>query len=371
MADTEVRRIIWRSADVARVFIMGMLFLFLWRFFWMVHSALFIVMLAILIAIVIHAPARWLTRIGVPFRVALPLMVIVFVGSLVGLMVAMVPEMMAQVRLLATQLPETLDQAQVWFARETGQGPESQLSRSLNEQVTGFITRFVPLAFNLISTLLGSFAIIVLATFFAAQPHLYRDLLMRLTPIDTRDRWMRVYEEAGANLRRWTLGKAVTMLGIGIVTYIGLSLFKIPGALALAAFAALMEFIPNFGPTIAAAPAVVAAFAISPRTALYVAIFYFLLQQVQNAITVPLVERRAVNIPPAMLLVWQLMLAVGFGILALFVATPLLAVLAVAVRILYLEPTEERQTWNRREAETPAPVPDAQSPPSAPLPEGA
>jgi predicted PurR-regulated permease PerM len=366
MAEAEVRRITWRSADVARIFVMGSIFLFLWRFFWMVHPALFIVMLAILIAIVIHAPARQLEKMGVPFRVALPLTVVVFVGSLVGLMVAMVPELMAQVRLLATQLPETLDQAQVWFRQQTGQGPESQLERSLSAQVSGFLSRFVPLAFNLITTLLGSFAIIVLATFFAAQPDVYRRLLLRLVPHDQKDRWERVYVEAGRNLRRWTLGKALTMLGIGIVTYIGLSLFKIPGALALAAFAALMEFIPNFGPTIAAAPAVVAAFAISPRTALYVALFYFLLQQVQNAITVPLVERRAVNIPPAMLLVWQLMLAVGFGLLALFVATPLLAVLAVAVRILYLEPSEERQAMNRREADSSPPGDPPREPPSQP-----
>jgi predicted PurR-regulated permease PerM len=363
MAEAEVRRITWRSADVARIFVMASIFLFLWRFFWMVHSALFIVMLAVLIAIVIHAPARRLEKMGLPFQVALPLTVVVFVASLVGLMVAMVPELMAQVRLLATQLPETLDQAQVWFRQQTGQGPESQLERTLSAQVSGFLSRFVPLAFNLITTLLGSFAIIVLATFFAAQPDVYRQLLLRLVPYDQKDRWERVYVEAGRNLRRWTLGKALTMLGIGVVTYIGLTMFKIPGALALAAFAALMEFIPNFGPTIAAAPAVVAAFAISPRTALYVALFYFLLQQVQNAITVPLVERKAVNIPPAMLLVWQLMLAVGFGLLALFVATPLLAVLAVAIRILYLEPAEERQAMNRREADTP---PADVEPPSQP-----
>jgi predicted PurR-regulated permease PerM len=369
MADIEVRRVTWRSADVARVFVMAMIFLFLWRFFWMVHTALFIVMLAILIAIVVHAPATWLAKHGVPFRLALPLVVVALVGAMVGLMVAMVPELMAQVRLLATQLPETLDNAQGWFRQETGQGPESQLSRSLSAQVSSFVARFVPLAFNLISTLLGSFVIIVLATFLAAQPELYRDMLLRFTPLDTRDRWMQVFAEAGRNLRMWTLGKAFTMLLIGVATYVGLTLFKIPGALALAAFAGLMEFIPNFGPTIAAAPAVVAAFAISPRTALYVAVFYFLMQQVQNAITVPLIERRAVNIPPAMLIIWQLMLAVGFGIMALFVATPLLAVISVAVRILYLEPTEERHNWNRREGEpVPAPVPDPQPPP---LPGGA
>ena len=66
-----------------------------------------------------------------------------------------------------------------------------------------------------------------------------------------------------------------------------------------------------------------------------------------------------------MLLVWQLMLAVGFGMMALFVATPLLAMLVVAVRILYFEPAEERQTWNRREGEVP-PVPPDSPPPHTP-----
>jgi len=370
MAEAQVRRITWRSADVARVFAMGILFLFLWRFFWMVHSALFIVILAILIAIVIHAPAKRMERMGVPFRFALPLMTMLFVGSLAGLLVAMVPHLMQQVRLLATELPAALEQVQTWFRSQAGEGPGSEFSQNITRQATEFIGRFVPLAFNLVTTLLGSFAIIVLATFFAAQPELYKELLLRVVPSESRGRWERVYTEAGRNLRAWTVGKAVTMLFIGVVTYVGLTLFKIPGALALAAFAALMEFIPNFGPTIAAMPAVVAAFAISPGTALYVALFYFLLQQVQNAITVPLVERRAVNIPPAMLLVWQLMLAVGFGLMALFVATPLLAILVVALRILYFESRDERQAWDRREVEVPVtPLPDSLAPHVPDVPE--
>jgi predicted PurR-regulated permease PerM len=95
---------------------------------------------------------------------------------------------------------------------------------------------------------------------------------------------------------------------------------------------------------------VIAAFLISPATALWVALFYFVLQQIQSGLSVPLVERRAVNIPPAALLIWQIMLAIGFGLLGLFVATPLLAVIVVAVRILYVEPSESRHAWNRREA---------------------
>jgi predicted PurR-regulated permease PerM len=358
MSEMQVRRITWRTADVGRVFLMAAAFLFLWRLFWMVHAALFLVMIAVLIAIVLHEPARWLTR-WIPFAVALPLVVLLFLGGLAGLIVSMIPEIAQQMRVLATELPQTLEQAQRWFAEQSGQGPDSPLGRSVTEQAMEFLGRFVPLAFNAITTLLGSFAIIVLAVFFAAQPTAYREGFLRMVPPESRTRWELVYDEVGRNLRVWTIGKALTMLAVGVATYIGLTLLGIPGALALAAFAALLEFVPNFGPTIAAIPAILAGFAISPTTALYVAAFYFVLQQIQSAITLPLVERRAVRIPPALLMVWQLMLAIGFGLLALFVATPLLAVAVVVFRMMYLEPREERYLWDRRDA---AVVPEALQP---------
>jgi predicted PurR-regulated permease PerM len=361
MSDSPVRRITWRSADVISVFGIGVLFLFLWRFFWMVHAALFLSLLAVLIAIIIHAPAKYLAR-WVPFRVSFPLVLIAFVGGMIFLLVKLIPQVLTQGTQLSAQLPGTLDGAAAWYEAHTGKRPSSEMAASVNRQISQFVARFVPLAFNAISTLLGSFAIIVLAAFLAAQPELYRDLLLRVVPAESRGKWERLYAEAGRNLKSWVIGKACTMLGIGVVTYVGLTLLEVPGALVLSVFAALMEFIPNFGPTIAAIPAMAAAFTVSPMLAVYVAIFYFLLQQVQNAITVPLVERKAVNIPPALLLIWQLMLAIGFGILALFVATPLLAVLVVAVRILYMEPAEDRHRWDRREPETPAPEGDAPAP---------
>jgi predicted PurR-regulated permease PerM len=356
MTDGVVRRITWRSSDVARVLTLGLLFLFLWKFFWMVYSTLFLALLAVLIAIVIHLPARRLSR-WMPWRVAFPLVVVLFVGGIVSLMFVVIPQLVQQATQLATQLPGVLDGVADWYRSKTGAPMDAETARSLSSQAAEFIGRFVPLAYNAIGAALGSFAILVLAVFLAAEPRIYRDMLLSLTPRESRHRWERAYDEAGLSLRAWVIGKAATMLLVGLATWVGLSLFGVPGALALAAFAALMEFIPNFGPTIAAAPAVAAGFAISPNTALGVAVFYFVLQQVQNAITVPLVERKAVNIPPAALLLWQLMLAVGFGVLALFVATPLLAVLVVAVRVLYVEPGEERLAWDRRDAGDP--VPDA------------
>jgi predicted PurR-regulated permease PerM len=348
MPDSIVRRITWRNADIARILTLGIFFFFLWRFFWMVYTALFIVLIAILLAIVLHAPAKYLAR-WIPFYLSFSLVVLTFLASLVGLMVAVIPQIVEQVSQLAGQLPAAMENVGTWVEQRTGQPRDGQLTQTVNQQLADFIGRFVPMAFNLITALIGSFAIIILAIFLAMQPEVYRDLFLRMTTPGGRERAERIYDEAGRSLRNWVLGKAITMLAVGLATYIGLLLFKIPGALALGALAAVLEFIPNLGPTIAAVPAVIAAFLISPMTALYVAIFYFVLQQIQSALTVPLVEQRAVNIPPAALLIWQIMLAIGFGLLGLFVATPLLAVLVVVTRILYVEPSEERYARDRRE----------------------
>ncbi|HEX6071145.1 MAG TPA: AI-2E family transporter [Longimicrobiaceae bacterium] len=348
MIESPVRRITWRTADVARVLMLGMAALFLWKFFWMVYSALFVGLIAVLIAMILHAPAQYLTR-WMPFRVSFALSVITFLAAVAGLLTRLVPQLLSQVSQLAAQLPAAITYLMGWLEERTDAAQNPELANAINEQVGDFVGRFVPLAFNLISLFVGSFAIITLAVFLAAQPDVYRNLILKLASPTNRERAARIYDEAGRSLRNWVLGKAFTMAMTGVFIWLGLTLFGVPGALALGALAALLEFIPTFGPTIAAVPAVIAAFLVSPMTALWVALYFFAFQQLQTAVTVPLVERRAVDIPPAALLIWQLMLAVGFGILGLFVATPLLAVISVAARILYFEPTERLQEWDRRD----------------------
>ncbi|MDR0788123.1 MAG: AI-2E family transporter [Gemmatimonadota bacterium] len=349
MADNLVRRITWRTADVARVLSLGLVFLFLWRFFWMVYSAIFIALLAVLVAIVLYAPARYLSR-WIPFRISFTLTTLAFLGALVALLLAIIPQVARQVTELAIELPEAIRDAGDWLAERSEMARDPRVIASVNRQLADFAGRFIPFAYNAISVAMGSFAILIMAVFLAWKPDLYREMILNMTPPPNRVSMARVYDRTGESLKTWVLGKAATMLMVGIGTWVGLRLFGIPGALALAAFAGLLEFVPNLGPVIASVPAIMAGFLISPSTAAWVALFYFGLQQVQNGITVPLIEQRAVNVPPAALLVWQVMLAVGFGILGLFVATPLLAIVMTATRIFYMEPSENHFAKDRREA---------------------
>ena len=238
--------------------------------------------------------------------------------------------------------------------------PAPSWRAAINQQVGEFIGRFVPLAFNLISVLVGAFAIIVLAVFLAAQPRLYRDLLLRLVPPPSRERARRIYDEAGESLRNWVLGKAFTMLITGLFICIGLTLFHIPGALALAALSPRSSSSsPTSAPPSPPPRPSIAAFAISPtHRALRRPLLLHLPADPGRASPSRWSSAAPSTSPPPPSSLWQLMLAVGFGLLGLFVATPLLAVLVVAIRILYLEPTEQLHAWDRREGpEAPPPAP--------------
>ena len=161
---------------------LGVLFLFLWQFFWMVYPAIFIALIAVLVAIVLHAPAKYLAR-WMPYRLSFALTVVGFLASLGGLMVAIVPQIAEQISQLTAELPRALDAAGDWFAERTDIARDPQVVETVNQQLGDFIGRFVPIAVNIITTAIGSFAIIIMAIFLAYQPSVYRDLVIRMAPV--------------------------------------------------------------------------------------------------------------------------------------------------------------------------------------------
>jgi len=111
----------------------------------------------------------------------------------------------------------------------------------------------------------------------------------------------------------------------------------IPFAIPLGIITALLNFIPNIGPIIAGVPAVLIALSQSPTQAIYVFILYLAAQNLDGFVITPLIQQRAVFIPPVLLIASQLLFAVVFGFLGLLLAVPLVAVVFVAVKMIYVE----------------------------------
>jgi len=138
-------------------------------------------------------------------------------------------------------------------------------------------------------------------------------------------------------LRGWLAGQAFAMVVSGSLIFAGLTALGIPLAGVLAVLAALLNFIPNIGPVIAATPAILLAATISPWMPLWVALVFFASQFIEGNILTPMVQARMADLPPAALLLAQVLMAGAFGLLGVALAAPLAAVVSVLVRRIYAE----------------------------------
>ena len=104
----------------------------------------------------------------------------------------------------------------------------------------------------------------------------------------------------------------------------------------LGVIAGLFEFIPTVGPILSAIPAVAMGFVDSPEKALAVIIAYVVIQQLENYLLIPYLMREGVNLPPALTIIAQALMALIFGFLGLLLAVPLMASVMVPVKLLYV-----------------------------------
>ena len=186
------------------------------------------------------------------------------------------------------------------------------------------------------------FALIVGMVYFAAQPGVYRRGLLLLAPVKSRPKLGDALDESGKALRYWLGGQLVAMVVTGVLVGLTMWLLGVPAPLGLGLVAGLLDFVPLVGPMIAAIPALLLAFTVSPQTTLFVLIAYTIIQQIEGNIIQPLVQQRAVHLPPAMLLFSLFAASTLFGLAGLILAAPLTVVAFVLVNRLYVTREEER-----------------------------
>ena len=180
------------------------------------------------------------------------------------------------------------------------------------------------------------YLVLFVSAFIMAEPAPYRQGVVLLVPKRHRERAKEVLEQLRSTLFRWLLGKLFSMLVVAILTALGLWALGMPLVLTLALFAGLLSFIPNFGPLLGLVPALLLALTKGPDMALYVVALYAVVQLAESNLITPLVQRRMVKLPPALVIISQVIMGVFTGILGLLLATPIVAMLLVLVKMLYI-----------------------------------
>ncbi len=188
---------------------------------------------------------------------------------------------------------------------------------------------------------LGFFGNLVVILFIglygAADPELYQGGFLKLIPISKRKRAKVVLEETFDTLKWWLIGQFFSMSVIGVSTMIGLYFLDVPLAFILGLIAAVLTFVPNIGPVLAAVPAILLSLTNDPKIALYVALLYLGTQILESYFLTPLVQQKTIDLPPALILAVQVLFGITLGIMGLALAAPLTGVLILLTKMLYVE----------------------------------
>ncbi len=267
---------------------------------------------------------------------------ILLVAVLGGAIALLTPSVAEQIGKLRVTLPQSAESVADYISHYGwGQAIISQLPNTsdvINALTSvGFLSGVGGIFTQTIGAVGNFFLVVLLAIYLASEPRFYAEGFTKLFPIGVRPRAVEVLNDIGDTLRWWLVGKAGSMLFIGVLTWIGLSIIGVPLALTLGLLAGLLSFIPNFGPILSAIPAILLAFIESPITALYTAGLYIGVQLIESNIVTPIIERETVELPPALTVVFQIALSIILGGLGLVLATPLLAVVMVLIQKVYIE----------------------------------
>ena len=186
--------------------------------------------------------------------------------------------------------------------------------------------------------MLGSVIVVFfIGLFVAANPEAYRRGVLSLLPIDKRRRVGEVLDETAETLRWFLIGQVVSMVVTGVSTGVGLWLVGLPGAVLLGLQAGIFNFVPYLGPMIGGVPVLLTALASGPSMVAWALGVYVLVQLVESYVLAPLVQRRMVDLQPAVTLAGQILFGTVLGGWGVALAMPLMAAARVAVLRLYVE----------------------------------
>jgi predicted PurR-regulated permease PerM len=207
----------------------------------------------------------------------------------------------------------------------------------MGTQLSGATKYLFPFLSSTLQVVTGLLIIVFLSVYIAVDPGMYHRGMMALFPRRRRRRAGEVLSAIAAVLRKWLVTQLIAMVVIGTVTCILLLALRVKAAFALGVLAGLFEFIPTVGPIASSLPAIAMGFLDSPEKALWVAIAYVCVQFFENHLLIPLLMKGGINLPPALTVFTQALMALTFGFLGLMCAVPLLAAIVVAVKMLYVE----------------------------------
>jgi predicted PurR-regulated permease PerM len=329
------------------------LLLFTWAF----AATLFLIFAGVLLGVTLNAMTHLLGRVvGWPHWLRLAIVCLVSAGLLSGAIFLGGTTIAQQAAALSDTIKSQLVNVKAFLDRngidtsyldlaKPASGPSTSAAPNTSTSPThnlpgadalassggAIVSQTLKLLLGTLSAVGNFFIVIFLGLTFAAQPSVYRNGLLYLAPAKHRDRATAIIDKISDTLERWLVAQIVVMTAVFAVTWLGLAVIGIPGSFILGIQAGLLAFIPTVGAIVAGVIVLLASLS-SGWIATASAFGLFLgVHALESYILTPILQRQALDIPPATLFAFQILLGIVFGLWGISLALPLMAIVKVLI----------------------------------------
>ncbi|PZU58937.1 MAG: AI-2E family transporter [Sphingobium sp.] len=215
------------------------------------------------------------------------------------------------------------------WAQQVGISTTPNDLKTLGNQALNSLGRVTQAVSTVMGAVTSIVMMLVLAIFIAIEPKLYERGVAWMLPMGQRRNFYVIADKMGWTLRRLMFGRLIGMLVEGVGTWLLLMLGGVPMAALLGVLTGIFAFLPNIGSIVSGVLIVLVGFSAGSHTGLYALGVYLVVQVIDGYLIVPMVARRATDLAPALVLGAQILLGALFGIMGLFLADPIVAMLKV------------------------------------------
>lgn len=303
-------------------------------------------MLAIPLVYIVKPVTDRLTTKKIPVGAAVLIVYLFFLAALAGAGIFIIPELAINTRELMETLPELVGQYEQIFNNFIFSINSSKWSEQVKEvifneigegieAVRDLLVKVLENGLNIIVDMVGiivDFTIAMVITYYVIKDgDKFRDYGLLLLP----RRWRAAAVDLGKKISRilagFIQGQLMIALIVGVLETMGLMLVGMKYPLILGMIGGLANIIPYFGPYIGGIPAVAIALTISPLKAVWVAIVFILVQQIDNNLISPKMIEGKLGLHPVATIFAVLVGGVFFGIVGMLLAVPVMAILRVLI----------------------------------------
>jgi predicted PurR-regulated permease PerM len=340
----------------AQLVLLPLLLLLIWAVAGAVRHVLFLFLVALLIALLLNPLVRGLGRAWIPRGPAVALVYLAFAAVVALAILGLATVVVQQTRSAAhrvdayftvhsghprrTGAEHDLTRFQSWLDHHhlSGIHVQRQGQKFLNQVGTKDVQKYTSKALHwaegagltVVTLLFDAVLVVVVSIYMLLDMQRLTDAVDRRFPPRGRGGLIVRMEQAVAS---YVKGQFLLSLIIGVSAGVGLWILGMVGlmphggryAAAFGAWAGVTELIPYIGPWLGAAPPVLYALVQHPLSALWVALLFLGIQQLEGHVVVPKVMGRTLRLHPLLVIFGLLAGGEIYGFPGILVALPLLA----------------------------------------------